>query len=296
MKDALAFVRAVLCTAAILFSMFLPASEGTAYTAKNPDEAKLVFNVLSDIHVETNNTEIYKNFKSILENVKLNKSSSATLFLGDNTMNNQLLENTFFFGALKAELDTKTTIVAVGNHDVGNGEGDFNKMWTRFKTYNNLTLKNKLDKPYFYKVINGYYMIFLSTEELSVHSYIMSDEQIQWLKDTLQKASETGNPIFVFSHHPLDWIENENKYLVHEILDDYSNIYNVHGHLHYDFKHYNTAGIDCIYIPKATEKGFGMVVEVYDDEVVFRERNFIEGKWYQEVSFPITSDLSESAA
>ncbi len=288
MKNALEFVRAVLATVMILVSMFFPSAEGEEYTAKNPDEARLVFNTFADVHVETNNPVSYTNFKNILDDAVLNESADANVFLGDNIMNGQITENFLFFSAVKAKLDTDRTFIAVGNHDVGNGEGDYNQLLKRFKTFHNLTIDNKMDEPYYYRVVDGYYFIFISPENLCVHSLPISDEQIQWLRETLALAGESGKPIFVFSHHPLYLIEKDNQNLLYDILNDYTNIYHIYGHTHWSFNTEVRQGIPCINIPRVVDEGFGMVVEVYDNEVIFRERNFIEGKWYQEVSFPIT--------
>ncbi len=287
MQDTLKFIVAFMNTIMIFLSMFIPSNSGDVYEAKKPEEAKLVFNVFSDVHVETNSPDTYSNFKSVLEDSVLNESCDATFFLGDNTMNCQVAENFLFFGAIKAKLDKSSTYIAVGNHDIGNGDGDFNEMWNRFKTFNNMTVDNYLDKPYFYKVINGYYLISIAPETSAVHTFKMSDEQLDWLKDTLNKASEENKPIFLFSHHPLDWIEDENKNLLFDILNDYSNVYSLLGHLHWDFEHYNKQGVDCFNIPSVTKDGIGVVVEVYDNEVIFRERNFINAQWGQEISFPI---------
>ncbi len=287
MLSALNFVKDFIISIFIMFSMVFTPIHTTPYIAKDPDTVKLVFNVVSDVHVETNNTESYTNFKKVLRGLKDNKSSSANVFLGDNTMNGQSTENFLLFGGLSAMFDDENIFLALGNHDVGNGEGDYDELLNRYLSYHNFFLKNDIDKPYYYRVINGCYMIFLATEELCVHSFSMSDEQMTWLRDTLDEASESGNPVFVFSHHPLDYIENDDEYILYDILNDYKNTYHIHGHTHWDYYMYEEEGVICTNLSRVTDDGIGVTIEVYDDEVLFRERDFINGVWLSETSVPI---------
>ncbi len=292
MASALNFVKELFLSLMILTSMFFAPFGAEPYEAKNPDEAKLVFNAVSDVHVETNHSASYTNFEKVLRGIKANKSSNATVFLGDNTMNGQEIENFLFFGAVNAMVDSENTFVALGNHDIGNGEGDYDGFINRYTRYNNLLLKNNIDKPYYFRVVNGCYMIFLASEELCVHSFHMSDEQIEWFKNTLEQAAKSGNPVFIFSHHPLNYIDNENSNLLFDICSGYDNVYSIHGHTHWDYEVYSEKGITCVNLPRVTETvdyapGIGVMVEVYDDEIIFRERDFFEGEWLSEVSFPL---------
>ncbi len=285
MLNALVFLRDVFISFVLMLSMAFATSGGAPYEAKNPEAATLVFTALADVHVETNNTISYTNFQNILKDVRANTSDNALVFLGDNTMNGQVLENMLFFGAVSAAVDSKNTFVAVGNHDVGNGEGDYDNLFTRFKFYNNLYLKNDIDKPYYYRTVNGYYFIFLSTEDLCVNEFVVSDEQLEWLRATLDIAKESEKPIFVFSHHPLSYVYNENSNLLYDILGEYDNVYHIHGHTHWDTCTYVENGVVCLNLPRVTDDGIGAVIEVYGSEVVIRERNFISSQWLNEFAF-----------
>ena len=53
---------------------------------------------------------------------------------------------------------------------------------------------------------------------------------------------------------------------------------------------YNSYGIDCINLPRITEitsyeAGDGIVVEVYEDEIVVRTRDFIKGEWVEDLRY-----------
>ncbi len=292
MVSALYFVRDIFLTLSILISMVFAPLSATSYEAKTPDKAGLVFNAVADVHVETNNPNSYENFKNVLSGLKANKSADANVFLGDNTMNGQTLENLFFFGGLNAMLKNENPLVVLGNHDIGNGEGDYNKLIKRYTNCNNLFLKNDIDKPYYFRIVNGCYMIFVASEELCVHSFFMSDEQIEWFKATLEEAGKSGKTIFVFSHHPLDYIENENEDILIDMLNKYDNVFHIHGHTHGDYTVYNEGRVVCVNLPRVTETvdyapGTGITVEIYKDEIILRERDFCKGEWLSEISFPI---------
>ncbi len=299
MAAALNFVKDFLLSILMMLSMVFTPYSAEPYEAKDPENAELVFNVISDVHVETNNTASYSNFKQVLYGVKANKSAKATVLLGDNTMNGQGTESFLLFGGLSALVNSENTFLILGNHDIGNGEGDYDEFFARFTSYNNFFLKNKIDNPYYYRVVDGHYMIFLAPETLCVHSFYMSDEQIEWLKETLELAKASGNPIFVFSHHPLTYLENDNSNLLVDILSGYDNVFHLHGHTHWSYYTYKNGNVTCANLPRVTETedyapGTGVVVEVYENEVILRERDFYSGEWLGETAFSLLNEEIEA--
>lgn len=283
------YIKDLIATVLTLLMMLSPAFGGTGvpYTAEKPDELITGFAVVSDIHVETNNPKSYGNLYNVLEGVKAGESLDAVVYTGDNVMNGQLLENVFFYSALRGVMPAEKNYVVAGNHDFGNGEGDYSKFCKNFILNNNLYLGNNISKPYYYKVLNGCYMIVLSSEDLSVNDYVISDEQIEWLKGVLDEAKEAGAPIFVFNHHPIYLVRDRDYREIAMILQQYDNLLYVHGHYHNDLNadsFYDWHNVDCINLPRITETtdyeaGDGIVVEVYEDEVVVRGRDFIKGEW-----------------
>ena len=67
----------------------------------------------------------------------------------------------------------------------------------------------------------------------------------------------------------------------------------IHGHIHNQLNKTsfeNIGGVDTINLSLSTEvvdyePGEGIVVEVYKDEILVRGRNFIKGKWIDELEF-----------
>lgn len=291
----LTYLKQLFSTILTLLMMMSPVfgGDGATYAPEKPEEAVVSFAVVSDIHVETNNPESYDAYYGLLEGIKAGEDVDAVVYTGDNVMNGQLLENIFFYTAIRAVKPSENNFVVAGNHDYGNGEGDFNKFCANFLINNALFLETNLVKPYYYRVVDGIYMIFLSSEGSSVNECIMSDEQYVWLEDVLGEAKEADAPVFVFNHHPVNYISDEDSSRLADILGKYENLLYIHGHIHNKLNQssfYEWNGIRSINLPRSTEivdyePGDGIFVEVYDDEILVRGRNFIDGEWIDGLEF-----------
>lgn len=300
LSTVLVFVKQVLATLMTLLMMLSPAfgGNGATYEAENKEELVMSFAAVSDIHVETNNPTAYKAYYDLLEGVKGGKDIDATVFLGDNVMNGQVLEDVFFYLGLAAVKPAENIFVAMGNHDIGNGEGDYSKLNTKYIFNNNFYLKNDIEKPYYYKVVNGCYMIFLAAEELTVNDCVMTEEQLVWLKGVLDEAAEKNATTFVFNHHPLTYLTGVESDSLKTLLQGYDNVLYIHGHIHNKLvaeSFNNEDGVNTINLPRSTEltdyePGDGIVVEVYEDEVVVRGRDFITGEFIEglEYRYPLS--------
>ena len=204
-STVLIFIKDVMATLMTLLMMMSPAfgGNGVSYEAERPDELITSFVAVSDIHVETNFPESYQNLSDVLYGIKAGKNVDTVIYTGDNVMNGQFLEDVFFYSAVKAVMPAEKNFVITGNHDLGNGEGDYDQFRSNFILFNKLTMGNDIDELYYYRVVNGCYMIFMSSEALCVSDYVISDEQMEWLKDVLDEAAAANAPIFVFNHHPI---------------------------------------------------------------------------------------------
>lgn len=291
----LSFIKQMFLTFVILVTM-IPSSfgeKGVPYEAENPDELIMSFSAVSDIHVETNNSESYKAYSQLLEGVKAGENYDAVAYLGDNVMNGQFTENFFFYAGLKAAKPSENNFVVMGNHDIGNGEGDYEKLCKNYIRNNKRYLGNDLEKPYYYKVIKGCYIICLASEELTVDNCVMTQEQLDWLKTVLDEAKEKNATIFVLNHHPVDYLKGVESDSLVNLLSKYDNLLYIHGHIHDklekdSFK--NVGGVDTINLPRSTEMtdyepGDGIVVEVYENEILVRGRDFITGEWLEGLEF-----------
>lgn len=263
--------------------LLFPAGTAEQYSAKNEDSLVADFTVLSDTHIEGNNYDTYKTFRRLLNGVKANKNGTdALIFLGDNTMNGQDIESMFFYGTLDRVKPADNIFVVQGNHDVGNGEGDYEQLRDRFLGYNNIFFNAGLTKAYYYRIVKGCYLIFLASESDTVNDAYISDEQIEWLKGVLAEAQESGNPIFVFNHHPIYAVQDDSMKLVRE-LQGIDNLLYIFGHTHWAINDtwtiYEEYGIQSINLPRCIDDGIGLQIEVYEDEVVVRIRDYYDDLW-----------------
>ena len=278
------------------------------HTVLDEENCRLNAFVVSDVHIESTEPEKTQNFGRMLKDIKNSKTGNdAMIFLGDNTMNGQQIEHMIFFGVVNRISPAKNTIVAMGNHEVGNagdakGYTNYEDMVQRYYNYSKVFLDNDISKPYFYKVINGYYFIVLGTESSTDNYYDISDEQLTFLKNTMDLAAADGKPIFVLNHHPVTREAGDKTYSVMSILSQYRNVYYFYGHTHaalssYSVRQFGT--VTLINLPQFTaidtsdetgeNSGVGFALEVYDDEVVIRARDCYDGKWLEnyEYRFPI---------
>lgn len=281
------YLKDLVATVLTLLMMMSPAfgSNSVTYTAEKPEEVIMSFTAVSDIHVESNNPKPYNVFYDVLKGMKSGENNDAAVFLGDNTMNGQIIENFFFYSAVKAMKPAEESYIALGNHDIGNGEGDYKKFSREYIFNNRFYLGNDIgNKPYYYKVVNGCYMIFLASEDLAVNDCFMTEEQLTWLKNVLDEAAAKDSNIFVFNHHPLYQLVGVEQDALAEILNDYENLLYLYGHTHKEIDAYSfgvQGGVNTINVPRATAEGNGVVVEVYEDEVVVRGRDFAANEWLE---------------
>ena len=294
-SGVLTFIKQMFLTIVILITMILPSfgEKGVPYKAENPEKLIMSFSAVSDIHIETNNSDSYKAFSQLLEGIKAGENHDAVVYLGDNVMNGQFTENFFFYAGVRAAKPSDNNFVVMGNHDIGNGHGNYEKLCKTYMRKNKFYLKNDLEKPYYYKVVNGCYIICLASEDLTVNTCSMTEEQLEWLKGVLDEAKKKDATIFVLNHHPIDSLEGVESDSLVNLLSKYDKLLYIHGHVHdklteASFK--NIGGVDTVNLPRSTEivdyePGDGVVVEVYENEILVRGRNFIEGEWIDGLEF-----------
>lgn len=295
-------LRVISFFAAAVMLLFSGIAHGESYDVQEPENCLLHFSVLSDVHVEGNNPMRYKVFAHALRDVQRNRSGNdAVVFLGDSTMNGQHVENMLFHGTVRMLLRGETILPVMGNHDIGNGKGDYEKLQNRWYDYTAAFFGRKLDRPYYKTVIDGYTFLVLGMQAQKVYEMQMHEEQFAFLEQALREAAGSGKPVFVFSHYPTDDVTDENGVQTDRLtrmLADYSRTHDLfcfvgHTHMpmHSDWSFHTDDGFPEIYLPRLTElgganghellddTGVGTVVEVYADKVVVRARDFYRSVW-----------------
>lgn len=296
------FVRDIFLTIGILLTMFSPFTDqsGVPYEAEKPDELVMSMSVVSDVHIERLNPTSYQYFYEILKNIKAGKDIDAVAYLGDNVMTSYHLEDLLFYNAVRKVNPSDKQYVITGNHDLGIGDGDYYASYKNFIAYNKLYLGNDIDKTYYYKIVNGCYIIALASEDEEAEWFHMSDAQIEWMKGVLEEAKAANAPIIVLCHFPIFEISGEDSngnprdYRdLAWILNKYDKVLYLYGHRHNELKPNNFQewhGVNIINLPRVTEyfdyePGDGIVIEVYNDHFLVKGRDFVKGEWIDGLTY-----------
>ena len=294
-----------------ILALFIFSSSGdiASYAPIDKDNMKLSFTVISDGHMEGNEPQKHKNYgEGFCDMASAEVMSRALIMVGDNTMNSQVVEQAMLYGLMNKYNEIENVFMAVGNHDIcpaKHNRGDYDTLKKRFMTFNNAFLDNEIENLYYSAVIDGYHFIVLASDDDAGLRQYISPEQFAWLDEELKAAEESGNPVFLFSHWPLNdvfegvWDEGhvgDQSDELKEVLKKYDNrIFFFTGHLHMGFFD-NGYGIeedgDITYINVPSfgsvndvgeadhqETGMGYLVEVYEEEIVLRVRNFVAHEW-----------------
>ena len=224
------------------------------------DGIRLNVAITSDNHLDINTKTNKNRIKIIRRTLKdIQKSAcpfDAYITVGDMTSRG-ITEN---WEKVKESFDgfspAENIMFALGNHDSWDEnkyKGYANAIKNYYK-YNEIICGQKLENPYFSRVIKGYHFIFLGSTDVPENEDCaeLGEEQIEWLKAELDSAAESGKPIFVFCHQsingnhglPRTWEENEQDWepeiggigresdKVKSIVTQYKNVYYFSGHSH----------------------------------------------------------------
>lgn len=292
--------------------LFLSTAEGVKYEPKDAENIKLNAVILSDVHIEGNNPDRWQRFGQTLKGVYANKTKpDIVAFAGDNTMNGQWIEWFDYYGLLNRFNKKSEILVGFGNHDFGNNDDaeTYAELSKRcIKCYNGY-IGGKIDKVYYSKEINGYKFIMLASEQnLDNLVSSISDEQIEWLKAELKEAADEGKPAFVVNHNLVEgkngfrsnWdfnVTDNNKALADTLENAGTKVIYFCGHSHVALRsdsvqtygnatyvNLPSAGNTGNYYPENDgydDFGIGCNLEVYENSMVLRFRNFAKGEWLE---------------
>jgi len=278
-----------------VFSFFSLLSPAPA--AYEPKQAGALLNaaVMTDLHTGPRNPILQYNVDKAFRSASAAKDGlDALVLLGDNTMDGMEQQYALFFAALAAHSKAGNNLVAVGNHDLW-GMGSYLNGKNRFFDYCNQFTGNSLENIYYYKVVNGYYLILLGTESDMHTTGHITDTQISWLDARLAEATAGGRPAFVFHHFPVGHVLEPER--LEAVLKSYPNVFYFYGHVHHALtdKTFTKAGDSLYYIDVPNFDGFpddifyyrgqGIQIEAYADRVLLRARDYIRGEWLAEYEY-----------
>lgn len=269
------------------------------------------FQVITDTHITSTASHIHnKHFGEALKQIKeLASDSVGIMHTGDLTDSGKESEYAEFKHIWDDNIEgLQPFYFAVGNHDLYTGT--WNQASQRFTEFANT------ESVYYDTWIEDNHFIFLGSEK-GGNEYItaeLTDAQLSWLETTIAQKSSLGKPIFVFIHQPLKntvagSFENQGWYGVNQnqklnnILSKYPQVVLFSGHTHWEFDSlnnmfdgenltfsaFNSSSVGYLWTDKDTGKvgSQGNFVEVYEDKILVRGRDFTQSKWSSNAQFMV---------
>lgn len=257
---------------------------------------KFSFMVISDIHTPNYNSSLTDALKE-----SATHNCSALCVVGDLTNNGTDEQYDQLMSIMNSNPHPPAYYV-VGNHDVRWLAGGYTEAQNRFLA------KTGMPGMYYDQWIKGYHFIFLATEQDLKDQAYLSDTQLSWLDSKLADQAAADKPTFVFLHQPLvntirgtyptdgygqsypDGVVQDTA--LKGILAKYPQTILLTGHTHYAVT--NTNLYDTMYCNMINDGAIvrdqGMIVDVYNNRVVIKGRNFATGKtlasWTVNYSLP----------
>lgn len=313
-KHFLAFLLAIIITAVPYAGFKLPVIK----TLK--DDCLLNVEMLSDTHLEEKELFRQAFLRWGLKNISRAKAPVDAIVVTGDVTNYADEPSLAKYFEIMDKYAPAPVITAAGNHDIGHaGDRDKTTIsreeaMANFIRYRNESMGRNDEVNYFSTEVNGFKFIVIGDEVIDGGHWdaiSMTQEQLDFIDRELADGTKDGKPAFVLSHWPIDGINGEDiiwdgsgiaqdEYDVKSILEKYDNVFFISGHMHAGIK---AKAIDDMYGLSNAEQvngvtylnlptygiinmfgtpwsAIGAQLEVYEDEVVFRPRNFVTNKWF----------------
>jgi 3',5'-cyclic AMP phosphodiesterase CpdA len=287
---------------------------GNTYTIKAfgtksnaPDSLKLQIAVISDVHIG-GEREVSKLTQALKDYGKTTPNYNVLAVVGDLTNHGLDTQYDSFMKTLNNNIrPSAEKILAMGNHEYFEG-----KNWPKPGLTDKILMDRFIKKTgmpgvYYDKWIKGYHFITLGGEQSRISNpdngdyAVISEAQYSWLENTLPIGLDPKKPIFVFLHQPLDdtvygshfWGAGLKDMRLFNILSRYPQVILFSGHSHCiltnpktvyqeGFTMVNTASTAYTWsedTDKALPYSQGILVNVYDNMVEIKAREFTNSTW-----------------
>ncbi|NQX58255.1 metallophosphoesterase [Paenibacillus qinlingensis] len=276
----------------------------------------LRFSVVSDIHIQYWDTQAQSKLAAALEDLNLTIPSHDALIINGDLGDGRPNDYAMLTSILQKHPLPKQLCFTIGNHDYykayynaagdwspttfPNGESDSASL-ARFLAF------TQMPSVYYDRWIQGYHFIFLGSERYkqsepaSQEDAWLSSTQLDWLQIKLQENYIQHKPLFVFLHQPLQGTvsgslprgivqHNELK----QILSQYPELIFFTGHTHWELQLTTTLIRDVFTMVNSSSVSYpydrndqliqgdhseGLIVEVYEDRIHIRGRDFSNQAW-----------------
>lgn len=303
-KTIVSFSFVMLMVISLVVPVFAETAHGTSINKEQ--KPKLTFNVLSDTHIRDSSFSTNKFLAALQDLHEIDPQADALVINGDMTNTGYPEEYAKLRGLLEQSPKPKHIYFSIGNHEFHNEEGNEINI-ERFKQFVDE------DELYYEKKVKGYSFIFLGSESWgpvgtpTKDAAVLSEKQLNWLENTLEKRSKNEKPIFVYLHQPMPDTFGEGPMLIQheeleEILSKYPQAILFSGHTHQDMRYPNTnmtaaKGFPIVNTASTYNTTFwpdtnwdesqGLYVQVYDDKVEIKGRDFHRKQWIPETHYTI---------
>ena len=284
------------------FSLFATLGPVT-FSPVDANNIKLNFSVISDTHINDDIISAPKQtlVKGLKDITKAKIKSDALVISGDMTETGTESQYDRLGNAIKYYAKADNLLLEMGNHDIRgetkNGVSllSYEQNVAKYFDFLKDTAGISESTVYYYRIVKGCYFIVMNTQAIEGLQTYISDVQIQWIDDLLAAASAEGNPVFIINHQPL-WYIGDEAPAVNNVLQKYNgllDIFFISGHYHHGFSDSSIASDNTIYyvdmpsFGKAPSSGYqnvgsGYQVELYENQIIFRARDFAKGEWLSE--------------
>ena len=284
------------------------------------DDSRMVVEMIADTHLENKEFLRQTFMKAGFRNLSRAATPIDAVVVAGDLTNYADEPSLAKYYEILDKFSPAPVISCAGNHDIGHaGDRDVTDISreeakANYIRYNNEYLGINAEDNYYTYEVNGYKFIVIGDicydgghwDDLD-----LGDEQLAFLDSELASATAEGKPAFVVCHWPVDGMNGQeiiwpgsgidlSKNDVKTVMEKYDNVFYISGHMHAGIKSnavdekYNISCVETVngvtYISLPTYGlvnsfgdpvfGTGMQLEVYDDEVIIRPRNFITNAWY----------------
>ena len=297
------------------FKLTLP--EGSDF--KNSQKPGTEFQVISDIHITQDNAHVHnQHFRLVLEDIsKLSPESIGIFIDGDIADTGNEAEYELMTEMYQAQSGIPPLFLAIGNHDLYNGTmEEKTALFLRYAKKADGTHPSGLHYDFYLK---GFHFVFLGNDELvrGVDT-TLNENTLKWLKNVLEKDRDASRPVFLFIHQSLydtvagslpgqNWNGVHNEDAFRELIYNYPEIIMFNGHSHWTMDSerngylregypsiFNTASTAYLWTSYNIITGEnlngsqGYYIEIYDDMIMIRGRDFANSKWIPAAQYCLT--------
>ena len=274
------------------------------------------FQVISDAHISSEARA--NSFARALADIAKNSPGSMGIFtVGDMVDDGKTTAQWEQLWRIYDEAEgVPEMYLSFGNHETY-GYASYDSALGRFLYNLRLPAGYPMPETQYYDLwIGGFHFIFLGDSELpkAETRATIGNEQYAWLSEKLAENAD-GRPIFLFMHQPLKdtvsgssveegWWGIEDGEILSELLREYPQTVMFNGHTHWTMDSencmyggdgaaaiFNTASVGYLWssydVPtgELLEGSQGYYVEIYEDRILVKGRDFTTGEWVSAAQF-----------